>query len=78
MCVRTIQRLNYGGQESKKRSAVYDSDTPMTLKEGQGNQPWYELVGPKQDYLHSAKSEKLHLNSVCEKPMIKCVKSGYT
>ena len=44
MYVRTIQHLNYGGQESKQRFAVHDSDTPVTLKQGQGNQTWYELV----------------------------------
>ena len=33
MSVRTIQRLNYGGQESTKQFAVNDSDTPVTLKQ---------------------------------------------
>ena len=42
--VRTIQRLNYGGQESKKHFAVYDSDTAVTLKQDKGHQAWYELV----------------------------------
>ena len=34
--------------ESKGLFAVYDSDTPVTLKHGQDNQTWYGLVGPKQ------------------------------
>ena len=34
MYVRTTQRLNYSGQESKKHFAVYDSDTHVTLKQG--------------------------------------------
>ena len=38
--------VNYGGQESEKQFAVHDSDTPVTLKQGQGHQPWYELVDP--------------------------------
>ena len=38
MYVRTLQCLNYGGQECEKQFAVYDSDTPMTLKQGQGHQ----------------------------------------
>ena len=29
--VSTMHHLNYSGQESKKRFAVYDSDTPVTL-----------------------------------------------
>ena len=52
MCVATIHRLNYGGQKSvkkkKKSIRVYDSDTPVTLNQGQGQQTWYELVDPKQ------------------------------
>ena len=47
--VSNIQRLNFTGQESKKQFAVYDSDTPVTLKHGQGHQTWYELTAPKQD-----------------------------
>ena len=38
MYVRTIQCLNCGGQESKEQFAVHDSDTPVTLKQGQGHQ----------------------------------------
>ena len=44
-----MQCLNYSGQESKKQIVVYDSDTPVTLKQDQGHQTWYELVDPKQD-----------------------------
>ena len=35
---RTTQHLNYGRQESKAQFAVYDSDTPVTLKQGQDHQ----------------------------------------
>ena len=42
-----MQRLNYGGQESKNKFAVYDYDTPVTFKQGQGHQIWYKLVDPK-------------------------------
>ena len=59
--VRIIQRLNNGKQESKKQCAVYDSDTPVTLK-----QTWYELLDPKQGY-NNTKFEKPRLNSVGEK-----------
>ena len=41
----TLQHLNYSGQESRTHYAVYNiSDTPLTLKQGQGQQTWYELV----------------------------------
>ena len=51
MHVATIQRLNYSGQESKKKQiTVYDSDTPVTLKYGQGHHAWYKLVDPKQGF----------------------------
>ena len=50
MYVRTIQHLNYSGQESKNKSGVHNSDTPVTLKQGQGHQTWYALVDPKQGY----------------------------
>ena len=39
MYVSTIQRYNYCGQESKKQFAVYDSHTPVTLKQGQVMNP---------------------------------------
>ena len=61
--VGTIQHLNCGGQESQKQFAVYDSSTPVTLKQGQGQQTWYDLVDPKQGY-NNTKLEKPHLNSV--------------
>ena len=50
MSIRTIQRLNYSGQESKKRSAVYNLDNLVTLNQSQGHQTWYDLVDPKQGY----------------------------
>ena len=48
--------------------AVNDSDIPVTLKQGQGHQTWYELLGSKQGY-NNAKFENpcLKLNSVHDK-----------
>ena len=43
-----MQHLNYYGQESKKQSAVYHSDTLVTLKQGQGHQTGCELVDQKR------------------------------
>ena len=53
--VPTIQRLRHSRQESKKQSAAYGSDTPVTLKQGQGHKTSNELVDPKQGY-NNAKS----------------------
>ena len=73
-----MQCLNYSGQESKKQIVVYDSDTPVTLKQDQGHQTWSELVNPKQGY-HNAKFENHHSNSILEKVNDKVfVKSGNT
>ena len=47
MYVKTIQHLNYRGQDSKKQFAVYDSDTPVTLKQSQGQQTWHEPADPQ-------------------------------
>ena len=49
MCGATIQRLNYGKNESKQESikrnfAVSISDTPMALKQSQGHQIYHENV----------------------------------
>ena len=78
MYVRTIQRLNYYGQESKKQFAAYDSEIPVTLKQGQGHQTWYKLVDPKQGY-NNAKFGKPRFNTVSEKASYKVfVKSGNT
>ena len=88
MRVRTTQGLNYGGQESKtttktnkrtnKQFAVYDSDTSVTLKQGQDNQTWYELVHPKQDY-DNAKFGNPRLNSIHKKANDKVlIRSGNT
>ena len=44
---------------------VHDSDTHVTLKQGQGHQTWYELVDPKQGY-NNAKFEQTCLKSVCK------------
>ena len=40
-------------RKKKKLFAVYESDTPVTLKSGQGHQSWYELVDPKLNYNHA-------------------------
>ena len=48
MNIATIHCLHYIGQESKKQFAVYDLDTQVTLKQGQGHQTWYELRDLKQ------------------------------
>ena len=48
-----MHNLKYGGTDSKrkeKKNAVYNSDTSVTLKQGQGNQTWYEFVDPKEVY----------------------------
>ena len=50
MYIATLQQFDYSGQKSKKQFAVYDSDTPVTFKKGQGHRNWYELVDPKQSY----------------------------
>ena len=63
-------------KKKQKQFAVNDSDTPMTLKLGQGHQTWPELVDPKQGY-NNAQLKKLLLNSVREKAKDKVfVKSG--
>ena len=64
--VRTIQCLNYSGQDSKTKFTGYDSNTPVTLKQSQGHQTWYDLADPKQGY-NNLKFEKPRLNNVCEK-----------
>ena len=48
MYAAAIRRINYKGHESTTQSAVYDSDIPVTLKQGQGNQTWFDLLDPKQ------------------------------
>ena len=40
--------LNYNEQESKHNLQFMI----LTLKEGQGHQAWYKLLGPKQGYNH--------------------------
>ena len=50
----------------KKQFAVYDSETSVTLKQGQGDQIRYELVNPKHGY-DDAKFAKPCLNSVRER-----------
>ena len=59
----------------KKQFAVYNSDTPVTLKQGQGHQT-YEMVDPKQGYNH-AKFARPLLNNVPKKAHDKVfLKSG--
>ena len=65
MYVAFMHCLNYNGQESKKQFAVYDSDTPVTLKYGQSHQTWYKLVDPKKGYNH-AKIERPQLTPLNE------------
>ena len=50
----------------EKGKKVYDSDKPVTPKQGQGHQTWYKLVATKQSY-NNAKLEKSRLDSVREK-----------
>ena len=67
-----------------KHNAVYDSDIPVTLKQGQGQQTWYDLADPKQGYKNAQfKNKKFkkknRLNSVREKANDEVfVKSGNT
>ena len=63
MYVATIQHLNYSRQESKENYkkalfAAYISDTPVTLKQGQGYQTYNKNVDPEQRY-NPAKFEDL-------------------
>ena len=53
-------------KDLKKQFAVYNSDTPMPLRQGQGHQTWYALVDPKQGY-NNAMFKKPCLNSVCDR-----------
>ena len=43
MYVATLPCLIYSGQESQKQFALYHSDKPVTLKQGQGNQTKFQL-----------------------------------
>ena len=49
-------------EKNLNQFAVYDSDTPVTLKcqKGQRHQTWHELADPKQGY-NNAKFEKTSL-----------------
>ena len=49
----TIQHINYKRQESKRQCALYDSDTSVTLKQGQGHPTWFDLVDSNQGYSHA-------------------------
>ena len=65
--------FKYNEQESKKKIkkiALYGSDTPVTLKQGQGHETWYDWVVPKQCYNH-AKFETHRLNNVSETASVK-------
>ena len=64
--------LNFSGSNSKKQFAVYDSDIPVTLKQGQGHQFWYELPAAEQGYTYNhAQFERPPLNSVIQKVNVK-------
>ena len=41
MCIVTMHRLNYSGQESKQQFPVHESDIPVILKYNQGHQTLY-------------------------------------
>ena len=74
MCGATIQRLNYGKNESKQESikrnfAVSISDTSVTLKQSQGHQIYNENVDPEQGYNY-AEFEKL---SRCPRKRQECL-----
>ena len=45
----SLQKLTFF-YVSHKQFAVYDSNIPVTLKQGHGHQTWYELLDPKQGY----------------------------
>ena len=70
MYVATIQHLNDSRKKSKQvwkaQSAVYISDTPVTLTLSQGHHIYDENIDPMQGY-NQAKFEKSHFNSVWEK-----------
>ena len=75
MHVGTTPHLNYSRQESKQASkntqfALDISDTPVTLKQSQGNKTYNENVYPEQVNKH-AKSERSRFNSVREKGIVK-------
>ena len=49
MYVATIPCFNYGGPESYfYKITLNEFDTPVTLKQGQGQETWYGLVDPEQ------------------------------
>ena len=50
--------------------AIYISDTPVTLKQGQGHQTYNDYVDTKHGYTH-LKFERLCFNGVQEKAKIK-------
>ena len=76
MYVRTIQRFNLGGQDSKKKKKKLQFMilTPVTLKQGQGCQTCYELAS-----YNSAKFWKPLLEQCSwKKPMIKLLSKQET
>ena len=76
MHVTTVQHFNYTGPEFKNKNAVYVSDIPVTLKQGQGHRTWPKSAELKQGYNH-VKLEISCLNSVREKANMKVfVRSG--
>ena len=77
MYIKAIQHLNHGGHESKKQSAIYDSETSVALNQGQSHQTGFELVDPKQGY-DNAKFEKTHLLVSVKEPVIKFLSNQET
>ena len=73
---RAIQCSNYRGQESKEQFAVYDSNTPVTLKQGQGHQTWYEWLDPEQGHIQSLKDLPYTVSP--QKPMLKFLSNQKT
>ena len=65
MYVATKQHCNYTSHPPtpQKKEKSFVSDIPMTLKQGQGHQNWYDYVDPKQRYNHT-KVERSRFNSV--------------
>ena len=62
--VATIHRLHYSGRETFFffLNSVYDSDTIVALKQGQGHQTWYKLVDPTHSINHKKTTLKLLSN----------------
>ena len=67
ICAATTHCLNFRGQNP---NAAYTSDTPVTLKQGQGHKSQNDDVDPKLGNNHS-KVETVCFNAVCEEANVK-------